>query len=72
VLDNECATDSDGDKTQASYIERLEKGIARANRMLDDKWFDLRTISRCHRDEAALCQSLLKVIDEVCQLLNEL
>ena len=29
-----------------AYVESLEKSIARAHKMLDDKWYDLKQVSK--------------------------
>jgi len=30
------------------YVEKLEKALARSHQMLDDKWFDLKQLSKMH------------------------
>jgi|LauGreDrversion4_2_1035121.scaffolds.fasta_scaffold113025_3 hypothetical protein len=40
--------------------------------MLDDKWFDLKQLSKIHCHEIMLSQGLLRVIDDIEQLVASL
>ena len=54
-----------GQNRSRFYVDRLEKALGRAHKMLDDKWFDLKQISRAYREEAEAGRNQILAFEEV-------